>query len=51
LYDALHKPQKARLDVGREGGDLRGNSFVEDLDSPTHNPIYLRFGYWPEAAN
>jgi hypothetical protein len=31
--NALGKPQKARLHVGRKSGDLRDNSFVEDIDS------------------
>ncbi|WP_257198130.1 MULTISPECIES: hypothetical protein [unclassified Bradyrhizobium] len=32
--NALGKPQKACLHVGRKRGDLRDNGFVEDRDLP-----------------
>jgi hypothetical protein len=35
--DPLGKPQKTRWHVGRKRSDLRGNGFVEDLDSPRHD--------------
>jgi hypothetical protein len=41
--DALGKPQKPRLHVGRESGDLCGDGFVEDFDSPRHSGLYLNF--------
>ena len=27
----------------RQGSDLRGNSFVEDIDTPGHTRLYLNF--------
>jgi hypothetical protein len=41
--NALGKPEKPRLHVGREGGDLRGDGFVEDFNSPRHGSIYLNY--------
>jgi general stress protein YciG len=41
--DAVCKPQKPRLHVGRKGGDLSGDSFVEDFHSPGHSRLYLNF--------
>jgi hypothetical protein len=35
--------RKPRLHVGREGGDLCGDGFVEDFDSPGHGCLYLNF--------
>ena len=40
---ALGKPQKPRLHVGRESGNLRGDGFVEDFNSPWHISLYLNF--------
>jgi hypothetical protein len=42
--NALSKPQKARLHIGRKGSDLRSHNFVQDFDSPSHSPSsYLNF--------
>jgi hypothetical protein len=35
------KPDKPRLHVGRKRGDLCSDSFVEDFDSPRHDPSYI----------
>jgi hypothetical protein len=41
--DAFGEPQKPRLQVGRKGGNLSGDGFVEDFDSPGHISLYLNF--------
>ena len=41
--NALGKPKKSRLHVGRQRGDLCGDSFVKDFDSPGHDRLYLNF--------
>src|SRR5208337_769974 len=41
--DALGKPKKPRLHVGRKGGDLLGDGFIEDFHSPGHGRLYLNF--------
>jgi hypothetical protein len=41
--NALGKPEKSRLHVGRESGDLCGDGFVEDFNSPGHGRLYLNF--------
>jgi hypothetical protein len=41
--NALGKPDKSRLHIGRKGGDLCGDGFVEDFDSKGHACSYLNF--------
>ncbi len=41
--NALGEPEKPRLHVGREGGDLCGDGFVKNFDSPGHGRLYLNF--------
>ena len=46
--NALGKPQKSRLHIGRKGCDLCGDSFVEHFNLPGHICIYLNFEIWEE---
>jgi len=41
--NALCKPQKACLHVGRKGRDFRSDRLVEDFDPPSHDCLYLIF--------
>jgi hypothetical protein len=41
--NAPGKPKKSRLHVSRESGDLCGDGFVQDFDSPRHGRLYLNF--------
>jgi hypothetical protein len=41
--NAFRKSQKPRLHVRRKTGDLSGNDFIQDFDSPCHGRLYLNF--------
>ena len=41
--NTLGEPQKARLHVGRKGGDFRRDRFVKDFYPPSHECLYLIF--------
>jgi len=41
--NTIGEPQKPRLNIGREPGDLSGDGFVQDFDLPGHQQLYLNF--------
>src|SRR5438094_7584823 len=43
LGESLDEPQKSRLNVRRQGTDLRGDGFVQNFDGPRHDPVHLVF--------
>ena len=41
--NAVGEPQESRLHIRRKGGNLCGNSFVQDFNPPRLTPSYISF--------